>query len=39
LEETERNNRIRELERQLNILTQVTENAVKLGPAAAQIAR
>ena len=32
LEENERNARIRELERQLNILTQVSDNAVKLGP-------
>jgi hypothetical protein len=32
LEENERNNRIRELERQLNILRQVTEHAVKLAP-------
>lgn len=30
LEETERDNRIRELERQLNILTQVTDNVDKL---------
>ncbi len=36
LEENERNTRIRELERQLNILRQVTEHAVKLStPAAA----
>ncbi|TGD89412.1 Isoniazid-inducible protein iniA [Mycolicibacterium sp. CH28] len=34
LEETERNNRIRELERQLNILTQVIDNAEKLSPTA-----
>jgi polyhydroxyalkanoate synthesis regulator phasin len=34
LEENERNTRIRELERQLNILKQVTEHAVKLAPAA-----
>ena len=34
LEETERNNRIRELERQLNILGQVIDNAEKLLPAA-----
>ncbi|MFN8032817.1 MAG: dynamin-like GTPase family protein [Mycobacterium sp.] len=33
LEETERNNRIAELERQLNILGQVIENAEKLLPA------
>ena len=33
LEETERNNRIRELERQLNILRQVIDNAEKLLPA------
>ncbi|WP_084730471.1 dynamin family protein [Mycolicibacterium elephantis] len=33
LEETERNNRIRELERQLNILKQVLEHAAKLTPA------
>jgi replication fork clamp-binding protein CrfC len=32
LAENERNTRIRELERQLNILTQVTDNAVKLAP-------
>jgi replication fork clamp-binding protein CrfC len=32
LEENERNTRIRELERQLNILKQVTEHAVKLAP-------
>jgi replication fork clamp-binding protein CrfC len=35
LEETARNDRIRELERQLNILNQVTEHAVKLLPAGA----
>ncbi len=35
LEEAERVNRIRELERQLNILGQVTENAEKLGGAKA----
>ena len=34
MEETERNNRIRELERQLNILSQVIDNAEKLAPAA-----
>jgi len=33
MEETERNNRIRELERQLNILGQVIDNAEKLLPA------
>ncbi|ORB72845.1 dynamin family protein [Mycobacterium scrofulaceum] len=33
LQETERDNRIRELERQLNILTQVTDNLDKLAPA------
>ena len=33
MEETERNNRIHELERQLNILGQVIENAEKLLPA------
>ncbi|MEO3758856.1 dynamin-like GTPase family protein [Mycobacterium sp. B14F4] len=33
LEESERNDRIRELERQLNILKQVTDHAVKLMPA------
>ncbi|SON59238.1 Isoniazid-induced protein IniA [Mycobacterium simulans] len=32
LEEAERDNRIRELERQLNILNQVTDNLNKLGP-------
>ena len=31
LEETERNNRVRELERQINILDQVIDNADKLG--------
>jgi replication fork clamp-binding protein CrfC len=36
LEENERNARIRELERQLNILRQVTDHAVKLAPAASQ---
>ena len=35
LEETERNNRIHELERQLNILGQVIDNAEKLVPATA----
>jgi hypothetical protein len=39
LEENERNTRIRELERQLNILNQVTEHAVKLAPAATPPAR
>jgi replication fork clamp-binding protein CrfC len=34
LEENERNTRIRELERQLNILKQVTDHALKLAPAA-----
>ncbi len=39
LEENERNTRIRELERQLNILKQVTDHAVKLStPAAAPAA-
>ncbi len=39
LEENERNTRIRELERQLNILKQVTDHAVKLStPAAAPVA-
>jgi replication fork clamp-binding protein CrfC len=33
LEETERNDRIRELERQLNILRQVSDHAVRLMPA------
>jgi replication fork clamp-binding protein CrfC len=36
LEENERNTRIRELERQLNILKQVTDHAVKLAPGATQ---
>jgi len=31
LEETERNNRVRELERQINVLDQVIDNADKLG--------
>ena len=35
LEESERNTRIRELERQLNILNQVTDHAVKLSTPAA----
>jgi replication fork clamp-binding protein CrfC len=39
LEENERNTRIRELERQLNILKQVTDHAVKLAPSASQTAR
>lgn len=39
LEENERNTRIRELERQLNILKQVTDHAVKLAPSAAEAAR
>ncbi|HEY6646152.1 MAG TPA: dynamin-like GTPase family protein [Mycobacterium sp.] len=39
LEENERNTRIRELERQLNILKQVTDHAVKLAPGATQPAR
>ena len=34
LEENERNTRISELERQLNILSQVTDHAVKLAPGA-----
>ena len=38
LEENERNTRIRELERQLNILKQVTDHAVKLAPSASQTA-
>ena len=33
LEENERNTRVSELERQLNILSQVTDHAVKLAPA------
>ncbi|OBH08594.1 dynamin family protein [Mycobacterium sp. E3247] len=37
LEETERDNRIRELERQLNILTQVTENVDKLAPEVTRV--
>ncbi|WP_322858517.1 dynamin-like GTPase family protein [Mycobacterium europaeum] len=37
LEETERDNRIRELERQLNILTQVTDNVDKLAPAVTRV--
>jgi replication fork clamp-binding protein CrfC len=39
LEENERNTRIRELERQLNILKQVTDHAVKLVPGATEAAR
>jgi replication fork clamp-binding protein CrfC len=39
LEENERNTRIRELERQLNILKQVTDHAVKLAPGAVEAAR
>jgi replication fork clamp-binding protein CrfC len=39
LEENERNTRIRELERQLNILKQVTEHAVNLAPRATEAAR
>jgi replication fork clamp-binding protein CrfC len=39
LQENERNTRIRELERQLNILKQVTDHAVKLAPGATQQAR
>jgi len=39
LEENERNTRVRELERQLNILKQVTDHAVKLAPGATQPAR
>jgi hypothetical protein len=39
LEENERNTRTRELERQLNILTQVTDHAVKLVNESAQAAR
>jgi polyhydroxyalkanoate synthesis regulator phasin len=34
MEEAERNDRIRELERQINILTQVIDNAEKLAPTA-----
>lgn len=37
LEETECDNRIRELERQLNILTQVTDNVDKLAPAVTRV--
>ncbi len=39
MEETDRNNRIRELERQANILSQVLDNAEKLFPAALSRAR
>jgi len=39
LEETERNNRIRELERQLNILKQVIDHAQKLANEATNTAR
>jgi replication fork clamp-binding protein CrfC len=39
LEENERATRIRELERQLNILNQVTDHALKLAPGAAEAAR
>ena len=39
LEENERNTRIRELERQLNILKQVTDHAVNLAPGATEAAR
>jgi replication fork clamp-binding protein CrfC len=39
LEENERNTRIRELERQLNILRQVIDHAVKLVPGETQAAR
>ena len=39
LEENERNTRVRELERQLNILKQVTDHAVKLAPGATEAAR
>ncbi|MGY4654360.1 dynamin family protein [Mycobacterium sp. URHB0021] len=38
LEQNERNTRIRELERQLNILKQVTDHAVKLAPGGAESA-
>ncbi|OCB22553.1 Isoniazid-inducible protein iniA [Mycobacterium malmoense] len=37
LQETERDARIRELERQLNILTQVTDNVDKLAPAVTRV--
>ena len=39
LEENERGTRIRELERQLNIVKQVTDHAVKLAPGATEAAR
>jgi replication fork clamp-binding protein CrfC len=39
LEENERNTRIHELERQLNILKQVTDHAVNLAPGATESAR
>jgi replication fork clamp-binding protein CrfC len=39
LEENERATRVRELERQLNILNQVTDHAVKLAPGATEAAR
>jgi replication fork clamp-binding protein CrfC len=39
LQENERNTRIRELERQLNILKQVVDHAVKLAPGAGEAAR
>ncbi len=39
MEETDRNNRIRELERQANILSQVIDNAEKLVPATLSRAR
>jgi hypothetical protein len=39
LEQNERNTRIRELERQLNILKQVTDHAVNLAPGATEAAR
>jgi replication fork clamp-binding protein CrfC len=39
LEQNERNTRARELERQLNILNQVTEHATNLAPGKAQAAR
>ncbi len=39
MEETDRNNRIRELERQANILSQVIDNAEKLVPATPSRAR
>jgi replication fork clamp-binding protein CrfC len=39
LEENERNTRVRELERQLNILKQVSEHAVNLAPGATEAPR